>query len=172
MTQLNTVLPPGQDGLALSLGTIIYEQRDYTTDATITVYEERLKGVGAMDTGGLGIWIDPIGQLLSRTCDTYCWCMCIDKGLFPFIDGTNEYVGGIPTQPVNGIHEGGLQVAVVLIGVYDLVTGLPVMGVVNQPFCTRDNTGNWKGRVVWGVVKEEHRVAHVPKPHPSYERGR
>lgn len=69
VTQLNSVLPHGQDGLALRLGTIIYEQRAYT-NAAITGYEERLKGMGAMDTGGLGIWIDPIGQLLSRTCDS------------------------------------------------------------------------------------------------------
>ena len=83
---------------------------------------------------------------------------------FLSLDGTNEYVKGSPTETIDGIHQNGLQVSVVLIGVHDTSSGVPVMGVVNQPFHSTDVHGNWKGRVVWGVATDKCSVACVPRP--------
>ncbi|XP_014662184.1 PREDICTED: inositol polyphosphate 1-phosphatase-like [Priapulus caudatus] len=58
----------------------------------------------------LGVWIDPI-------------------------DSTAEYISGdCGVKAVNGIHPVGLQCVTVLIGVFDWATGVPVLGVINQPF--------------------------------------
>ena len=98
------------------------------------------------------------------------WTIILQIRIFSFnADGTNEYVGGVSTEPVNGIHNRGLQVVVVLIGVHDTLTGVPVMGVVNQPFCSTDERGNWNGHVVWGMTKDGHTVTNVP--YPVAERG-
>lgn len=40
----------------------------------------------------------------------------------------------------NGIFASGLQCVTVLIGAYDFETGLPVIGIVNQPFSERSET--------------------------------
>ena len=37
-----------------------------------------------------------------------------------------------------GIHSEGLQCVTVLIGAYDIASGHPVIGVINQPFATQD----------------------------------
>ena len=78
------------------------------------------------------------------------------------IDGTNEYIKGHLTNPVNHIHDNGLQVSVVLIGIHDIISGAPVMGIVNQPFHVTDDYNNWKGRVIWGVATNQCKVACVP----------
>ena len=72
-------------------------------------YASRLSAPIALQS--LGIWIDPI-------------------------DSTAEYIKGV--DGVKFQHHGvlckGLQSAVVLIGIFDRITGEPVMGVVYQPF--------------------------------------
>lgn len=77
---------------------------------------------------GLGLWVDPI-------------------------DSTYQYIKGISDAlPVAGLYSQGLQCVTVLIGVYDLQTGLPVMGVMNQPFVTLDPmTNRWTGQYFWGI---------------------
>lgn len=78
----------------------------------------------------LGIWIDPI-------------------------DSTTEYLSNSPGKEVDGIVVSGLPCATVLIGVFHRETGIPVVGVINQPFSTliQENTSerHWKGRKLWGV---------------------
>lgn len=68
----------------------------------------------------LGIWIDPI-------------------------DSTSEYIAGKwgDEDEGSGIVSSGLQCVSVLIGVYDRGTGLPVAGVVNQPFHHLDDHNRW-----------------------------
>lgn len=66
----------------------------------------------------LGIWIDPI-------------------------DGTNNYIKGTNdeiamTLNTSDMLKKGLPVVTVLVGVFDKTTGLPVIGVVNQPFADYD----------------------------------
>lgn len=52
-----------------------------------------------------------------------------------FSDSTAEYIQAKKNNPdENGIEMGGLRCVCVLIGVYDLQTGIPVMGIINQPF--------------------------------------
>ena len=50
----------------------------------------------------------------------------------------------------HGIHVTGLQCCTILIGVFNLLTGLPLAGVVTQPFYDKQDD-SWLGRCVWGV---------------------
>ncbi|XP_054418398.1 inositol polyphosphate 1-phosphatase isoform X2 [Pteronotus mesoamericanus] len=76
----------------------------------------------------LGIWVDPI-------------------------DSTYQYIkGSADTESNQGVFPSGLQCVTILIGVYNIQTGVPLMGVINQPFATRDlNTLRWKGQCYWGL---------------------
>ncbi|XP_053521108.1 inositol polyphosphate 1-phosphatase [Artibeus jamaicensis] len=76
----------------------------------------------------LGIWVDPI-------------------------DSTYQYIkGSADTESNQGIFPSGLQCVTILIGVYDIQTGVPLMGVINQPFVSRDpDTLRWKGQCYWGL---------------------
>ncbi|XP_021163540.2 inositol polyphosphate 1-phosphatase [Fundulus heteroclitus] len=75
----------------------------------------------------LGIWIDPI-------------------------DATSQYIGGHEAVLEEGrLFPSGLHCALVLIGVYLRSTGEPVMGVINQPFNSKDPAGCWRGKHYWGV---------------------
>ncbi|XP_075036146.1 inositol polyphosphate 1-phosphatase [Mixophyes fleayi] len=69
------------------------------------------------------------------------------------IDSTYQYIkGSADIEPNKGIYPKGLQCVTVLIGVYLQDTGLPVMGVINQPFAVKDPiTLRWKGQWYWGL---------------------
>ena len=80
----------------------------------------------------LGIWVDPIDSAFQ-----YIKCSA-----------------GI--KPNQGISPGGLQCVTILIGVHDIQTGVPLMGVINQPFVSQDlNTLRWKGQCYWGLLDME-----------------
>ena len=51
-----------------------------------------------------------------------------------FPDSTSEYVKGNKGNPEGGLFHSGLQCVTVLIGLFHRDTGLPIGGVVNQPF--------------------------------------
>lgn len=56
-----------------------------------------------------------------------------------FSDSTYQYIKGSADIKSNqGIFPSGLQCVTILIGVYDLHTGVPLMGVINQPFVSQD----------------------------------
>ncbi|XP_006210042.1 inositol polyphosphate 1-phosphatase [Vicugna pacos] len=76
----------------------------------------------------LGIWVDPI-------------------------DSTYQYIKGSADIKSNqGVFPSGLQCVTILIGVYDIQTGVPLMGVINQPFVSQDlGTLRWKGQCYWGL---------------------
>ncbi|KAM8933500.1 inositol polyphosphate 1-phosphatase [Pelodytes ibericus] len=69
------------------------------------------------------------------------------------IDSTYQYIkGSSDIKPNKGIYTKGLQCVTVLIGVYLIDTGLPIMGVINQPFATQEpKTLRWKGQHYWGL---------------------
>jgi len=47
-------------------------------------------------------------------------------------------------------------VVTVLIGVFDLKSGIPIAGVINQPFANFDKKEQvWKGKVYWGFKGSE-----------------
>lgn len=89
----------------------------------------------------MGIWVDPI-------------------------DSTYQYIkGSSHVKPHHGIFPTGLQCVTILIGVYDINSGLPLMGVVNQPFATQDpNTLSWKGQCYWGISYLNANFHSVPQP--------
>lgn len=76
----------------------------------------------------LGIWVDPI-------------------------DSTYQYIKGSADVKSNqGVFPSGLQCVTILIGVYDIQTGMPLMGVINQPFASQNlTTLRWKGQYYWGL---------------------
>ncbi|XP_038171356.1 inositol polyphosphate 1-phosphatase [Arvicola amphibius] len=76
----------------------------------------------------LGIWVDPI-------------------------DSTYQYIKGSANVKSNqGVFPSGLQCVTILIGVYDIQTGVPLMGVINQPFASQNlTTLRWTGQYYWGL---------------------
>ncbi|XP_072274902.1 inositol polyphosphate 1-phosphatase [Pyxicephalus adspersus] len=79
------------------------------------------------------------------------------------IDSTYQYIrGSADIVPSKGIYPKGLQCVTVLIGVYHIDTGLPVMGVVNQPFATRDpETNRWKSQWYWGLSYKDTNICSI-----------
>ena len=81
-----------------------------------------------------------------------------------------------PGEKVDGIVVSGLPCATVLIGVFHRETGLPVAGVINQPFSTptKDSQNNhqWRGRRLWGVTYEEHCCYFLGSGHESSQEDR
>ncbi|XP_041367669.1 inositol polyphosphate 1-phosphatase-like [Gigantopelta aegis] len=75
-------------------------------------------------------------------------CVWIDP-----IDSTAQYIQGQVGCPNEfGIVNEGLQCVTILIGAYNRITGLPVMGVVVQPFAHFDELSKrWKTEINWGV---------------------
>lgn len=65
-----------------------------------------------------------------------------------------------PGEEVDGIVVSGLPCATVLIGVFHRETGVPVAGVINQPFSTLTQDSStkkqWNGRRLWGVTHGGH----------------
>ncbi|NXH51638.1 INPP phosphatase, partial [Rhabdornis inornatus] len=54
-------------------------------------------------------------------------------------DSTNEFIGGREdVAAVDGVAPGGLRSALVLVGAFERRTGVPVLGVINEPFFQRD----------------------------------
>ncbi|CAH1239080.1 INPP1 [Branchiostoma lanceolatum] len=91
--------------------------------------DERLTAAASdISVESLGIWIDPI-------------------------DSTAEYIRGAEDETAtDGVFHRGLQCCTVLIGAFDRESGLPVMGVINQPFAHKDQeTLRWKSRHLWGL---------------------
>jgi len=68
------------------------------------------------------------------------------KTVFVFFrrtDSTAEYISALDgTVSATGIHSRGLRCVTVLIGAYDLVTGRPLFGCINQPFVHFDPQTN------------------------------
>ncbi|XP_063705561.1 inositol polyphosphate 1-phosphatase [Culicoides brevitarsis] len=90
-----------------------------------------------LDLDNLGMWVDPI-------------------------DGTVEYVKAVHKDSrFDNIPSNGLKCVTILIGVYDTTTGIPVMGVVNQPFNELLDDGTFKGKHFWGVSMGDVNVTNV-----------
>lgn len=79
------------------------------------------------------------------------------------IDSTYQYIrGSADVMPSKGIYPKGLQCVTILIGVYHIDTGLPVMGVVNQPFAIKDpETNRWKSQWYWGLSYKDTNICSV-----------
>lgn len=67
------------------------------------------------------------------------------------IDSTAQYIQGKTSKPDEyGVIYEGLECVTVLIGVYQVDTGLPIAGVVFQPFYKLEGD-SWKSRCFWGI---------------------
>ncbi|KAL7288220.1 hypothetical protein TKK_0017768 [Trichogramma kaykai] len=86
----------------------------------------------------LGIWIDPI-------------------------DSTADYIhGGEVIDEKTGLHVSGLRCVTVLIGAYSQCSGLPIIGVVNQPFYNHTDD-KWKGICYWGFSNDDVSICSIRK---------
>lgn len=66
---------------------------------------------------------------------------------------TADYINATETvDEQTDLHLSGLRCVTVLIGAYKKSTGVPVLGVVNQPFCTSVNS-QWTGKCYWGFLE-------------------
>ncbi|XP_071550255.1 inositol polyphosphate 1-phosphatase isoform X2 [Panulirus ornatus] len=83
------------------------------SDISWTPEPELVEKIPDLPIESLGIWIDPI-------------------------DSTGEYVKGESGTNRGDIYNHGLPCVTVLIGLYDRMSGLPVGGVINQPFALFD----------------------------------
>lgn len=63
---------------------------------------------------------------------------------------------------ITGVHLSGLRCVTVLIGAYLKVTGVPIVGVINQPFYTNIDS-QWKGNCYWGFVENDIRKCSIVK---------
>ncbi|PAA76683.1 hypothetical protein BOX15_Mlig013832g3 [Macrostomum lignano] len=125
----------GNDRAATTLANLVHE--DVTVPRPPEL--EKLESL-ELDKKEIGIWIDPI-------------------------DGTAEYISGSRDpefRPGENISQNGLPNVTVLIGVYERSTGLPIIGVINQPFFKTEDGKIWSGRMVWGACIGDARVTSVP----------
>ena len=136
--------------------------------ARAALMRDGLFGVHA-PVSSLGFWIDPL-------------------------DGTNEFIGeqadDVRCDAASGVYPGGLPVVTVLVGVYDKTSGVPLAGVVNQPFWRKTaahgagagamgadagagggvhasacaGTGAWQGRHFWGISLRDGVKSHSEMP--------
>lgn len=98
-----------------------------------------LPDVSQIETKNLGLWIDPI-------------------------DATAEYIKATYEASQNAdIPANGLQCVTVLIGLYDINTNAPVIGVVNQPFAETRTDGGYIGKTFWGISTESMKLTNVPE---------
>uniref|UniRef100_UPI00398EB6EE inositol polyphosphate 1-phosphatase-like n=1 Tax=Pristiophorus japonicus TaxID=55135 RepID=UPI00398EB6EE len=79
------------------------------------------------------------------------------------IDSTFQYIKGYADEkPKDGIYSKGLQCVTILIGVYNRSSGLPIMGVINQPFATRDpDSLRWSGQYFWGISYKDVNICSL-----------
>ncbi|XP_002733886.1 inositol polyphosphate 1-phosphatase-like [Saccoglossus kowalevskii] len=131
----------GNTAAADILASVIHEDIQHVED-------EKVQSCNLdIEVSSLAVWIDPI-------------------------DSTAEYIKGVSDAvDVNGIYAEGLQCVTVLIGVYDMTTGLPVIGVINQPFQFYDSTTlKWRGRYVWGVAYNGVQRNSYPDTHAKHNK--
>ncbi|XP_032939291.1 inositol polyphosphate 1-phosphatase isoform X2 [Catharus ustulatus] len=83
-------------------------------------------------------------------------------------DSTNEFIAGREdVAAVDGVAPGGLRSALVLVGAFERSTGVPVLGVINEPFFQRDpQSRRWQGRYHWGVAHGDTRLCSLSPPAP------
>lgn len=54
------------------------------------------------------------------------------------LDSTADYINAIECiDESTGLHKSGLRCVTILIGVYIKSTGIPILGIINQPFYTK-----------------------------------
>ncbi|XP_075231555.1 inositol polyphosphate 1-phosphatase [Lycorma delicatula] len=81
------------------------------------------------------------------------------------IDSTGEYISA-ENKKSDGVFTAGLPCVTVLIGTFLRDSGIPVAGVINQPFyyCDNNEISSKHGHIVWGVNYGSSLISSV---HPS-----
>ncbi|XP_027197943.2 inositol polyphosphate 1-phosphatase isoform X2 [Dermatophagoides pteronyssinus] len=89
-------------------------------------YDSDLPSI-SLELSDIAVWIDPI-------------------------DSTSEYIKGQwnNTSDQTKLIPKGLHCVTCLFGVFDTRTGMPIIGVCNQPFYRKHDDGSYEGRYIWG----------------------
>lgn len=123
----------GNSAAAIMLADEVH-RKDIQTNVTDTELE--LANVD-FDFDNLGVWLDPI-------------------------DATVEYIKAVHKDSrFDNIPSNGLKCVTILIGVYDITTGVPVMGVINQPFYEIIDDSDYKGKHYWGISVGDVNVTNI-----------
>ncbi|XP_017117523.1 inositol polyphosphate 1-phosphatase [Drosophila elegans] len=113
----------GHEGAANALAKEVHQEVNFTSEKLGEIPQLP----DDLDYANLGIWIDPI-------------------------DATAEYISGDTMfTDFPGITSTGLDCVTVLIGVYERDTGVPVIGVVAQPFGEKLEENVYSSSMFWGV---------------------
>ncbi|EDW97305.2 inositol polyphosphate 1-phosphatase [Drosophila yakuba] len=113
----------GHEGAASALATEVHREVSFSSEKL----GEIAQLPDELDYANLGIWIDPI-------------------------DATAEYISGDTMfTDFPGITSTGLDCVTVLIGVYERDTGVPVIGVMAQPFGEKLEENVYSSSMFWGV---------------------
>lgn len=124
------------DGNSVAASLLADEVHRKDIETSMSETELELANVD-LDFDNLGLWVDPI-------------------------DGTVEYVKGVHKDSrFDNIPSNGLKCVTILIGVYDTTTGVPVVGVVHQPFHETLEDGTVKGKHFWGLSIGDVNVTNV-----------
>lgn len=115
---------------------LLAEEVHKTVDTNMDSIPELPDG---LNYSNMGIWVDPIGKFFDKC--SVDW----SKLKLCSLDATEEYIRGsttnsCPSQDAR-IPTSGLSCVTVLIGGYDIESGKPIIGVINQPFAERSDTG-------------------------------
>lgn len=84
------------------------------------------------------------------------------------IDATAEYIKAVHKDTRFNIPSNGLKCVTILIGLYDTITGVPVIGVINQPFYEEVDQA-YKSKIFWGISVGDVKLTNVEPP--SQERN-
>ena len=98
--------------------------------------------------------------LEGQSCDLDCSLDDLAVWIDP-IDATSQYINGGEGYDEEGLPIKGLPVVTVLLGAFLKSSGVPVLGVVNQPFAAGG------GRQHWSVQTSEQGWLHSPSLRPQ-----
>ncbi|ALC46560.1 Ipp [Drosophila busckii] len=113
----------GFEGAAAALATEVHAEVAYKGEELGDIPAQ----LDQLDYSNLGIWIDPI-------------------------DATAEYIAGDSIfSSFPGITSAGLDCVTVLIGVYKRDSGVPIIGIVAQPFAKKLQENSYQTALYWGV---------------------
>lgn len=80
------------------------------------------------------------------------------------IDATAEYIKAVHKDTRFNIPANGLKCVTILIGLFDTETGVPLAGVINQPFFDEPEPGEYKSKLYWGISIGDIKLTNVEPP--------
>lgn len=81
------------------------------------------------------------------------------------IDATAEYIKAVHKDNTRfNIPSNGLKCVTILIGLFDSITGVPIIGIINQPFFQELEVGEYQSKIYWGISLGDIKLTNVEPP--------